>query len=739
MRRFIQGVSAISVALWLSGCSALVKPGPALTVNVTGAFSTIQANSAPVQLNAVITNGENGVKWTLSIGGSECSPDCGTLVAASKLSSNLVATYTPPQTPPTNQVATITATSVHDRRVKFAFNFTILPTTVVSVDPKFTSVIIGGPSIAVTATVTNDPANAGVTWTLTAGGADCSPACGKLTVSVNNPLVANYQPPPALPSGAAANPTITATSVTNTNASDGFSFTINGTSALLKGSYAFLLRGFDVAGSPMVMAGSVTSDGNGNITAGEFDVDNDGGITHAPSPLTGTYTVTGTNGIFRGAIDITSFKFPNSTSDIILKFALSADGTNGSVVELDGVGYRNSGTIQLQDSAAISAAPSGSFAFGLDSDAPIGGRTVEVGQLVFGAGGSVSGLVDESKAADASPRYAAAPIDSGTVGSPDSSGRGTLSITVAGTTSQYAYYVVNAKQLNLIQTDPSPTLGTAQGGVARQQQSLTATSIFGNSVLQWTGMDAVPGTQDIGPSVLIGVMNVAPGNQNGSFFNLTFDSNDLGIILANHPATGFVSTFDPATGRGHIHVAGGFQTGFVNEATFYLYDQGAGFIIDSDLSTPDGTPPDQTSTNNAFSGTFVAQAKGPFTMQDFSGVLILRSGASAIPLIPNITAGLEVVLDTNQGKDFLNGLGDLTSSDSQVGNAPDIEFTGISLIPNGTSKTGRGFAQFPAGFFGDFSSSNLRNAVFYMIAPNQFVLIGRDPGINSGVSFFTPE
>jgi len=705
-------------------------------VDVPGAFSTIQANSAPVQLIAVVSNGEHGVKWTLSIAGSNCSPDCGTLVPASKLSSNQVATYTPPQVPPTNQIATITATSVHDTRVKFTFNFTILPTTAVSVAPKFTSVIIGGPAVSVTATVTNDPANAGVSWTLTAGGSNCSPACGVLTVPPDTPLVASYLPPATLPSGAAANPTITASSVSNPNASDGFSFTINDTIALLNGSFAFLLRGFDVAGSPMVMAGSVTADGKGNISSGEFDVDNDGGITHAPSPLTGTYALTATNGVFRGAITITNFKFPNSTSNIVLKFVLSADGTNGSVVELDGVGYRNSGTIQLQDPSAISAAPSGPFAFGLDSDAPIGGRTVEVGQIVFGPAGTVSGLVDESKAADPSPRYSAAPIDSGTVSSPDSSGRGTLSLTVAGTTSQYAYYVVNSKQLNLIQTDPSPTLGTAQGGVARQQQSLTANSIFGNSVLQWTGMDAVPGTQEIGPSVLIGVMNVAPGNENGSFFNLEFDSNDIGIILAVHPATGFVSTFDPSTGRGHIHVAGGFQTGFVNEATFYLYDQGAGFIIDSDISTPDGTPPDQTSTNNAFSGTFLAQSKPPFTMSSsISGVVILRSGASAIPLIPNISAGFSV--DVQDG--ILNGIGDLTSSDSQTGNAPDVQFTGQYLFPNGTSTSGRGFARFPAPFFGDFSSSNPRNAVFYMIGPNQFVLIGRDSGVNSGVSFFTPE
>jgi hypothetical protein len=725
----------MSVVIWLSSCSSISNQSrPELTVDIPNAFTTIEANSAPVRLEAVVHNSGEGVKWELSLAGTACSPICGTLVPLSSDRANLVATYTPPEVPPVNQVATIKAISFLNTSKQFVFNFTITPSVVVTIAPKFASVIIGGPSVLVSANVENDPANAGVTWTLTAGGTDCTPACGSLSVPQGSLLSVTYQPPATLPAGAAANPTLTATSVTNPKISDSFSFTINGAVALLKGSYAFLLRGFDVAGSPMCMAGSVTSDGNGNITAGEFDVDNDGGITHAPSPLTGTYTLTPSAGVLRGAITITNFKFPNSTSDIILKFTLSADGSNGTVVELDGVGYRDSGTIQLQDPAALTGSiPTGSFAFGLDSDAPVGGRIVEAGQLVLASGGTVSGLVDQSKAADPSPRYSATPIDSGTTSAPDSSGRGTLSVTISGTTSTYAYYVVNSGQLNLIQTDPGHTFGTAQAGVARLQKSLTANSIFGNSVIEWTGMDVEPVTQVIGPEVLIGVMNVAPGNQNGSFFNLTFDSNDLGIILSNHPATGFVSSFDPATGRGLIHVAGGFQTGFVNDATFYLYDQGAGFIIDSDISTPTGTPPNLTSTNNAFSGTFVPQSGAPFGSNSISGGLILRSGASAIPLIPNITAGFTV--DTADG--ILNGLGDLTSADSQTGNAPDVQFTGQYLAPSAT--LGRNLARFPAPFFGDFSNSNGQNAVYYMIAPNQFVLIGAQSGINSGVSFFTPQ
>jgi hypothetical protein len=181
-----------------------------------------------------------------------------------------------------------------------------------------------------------------------------------------------------------------------------------------------------------------------------------------------------------------------------------------------------------------------------------------------------------------------------------------------------------------------------------------------------------------------------------------------------------------------INVAGGFQTGFVNTATFYLWDNATGFIIDSDLSTSAPTPPNLTSTNNAFSGTFVPQSLPPFDNTSLSGGLILRSGGSAIPKIPNVTA--EVTVDNAKG--LFSVLGDLTSIAS--GNLPNVSFGGSYSVVN-SPLAGRGTAQLPAGFFGDFTSGQQLNAVFYFIAPNQFVLIGAQSGVESGVTFFTPQ
>jgi len=342
----------------------------------------------------------------------------------------------------------------------------------------------------------------------------------------------------------------------------------------------------------------------------------------------------------------------------------------------------------------------------------------------------VTGLVDQSKAGNINPQYTAAQVGAGsTATAPDQTGRGTLTLIVDGNSTLYAYYVVNAGLLELIEADHGLVFGTAQAGVARSQNLpfTNATVDTGASVIQITGMDVVSGTQTIGPDVIIGVMSLS----NESFFNLTFDSNDLGQILTEHPATGTIASFDPSTGRGQISVPGGFQTGFVNTAVFYLWDSGKGFIIDADPSTT-MAPPDETVTNNAFSGTFVTQM-APLQPQPVTGNMLGLFGASAIPAIPN----LELAFNVNAGAGTYAANGSLTSLDSQVGNSPNVSFDGNFSVTD--LVLGHRRASFPSGVFGDFSSSQLRPASFYIVGSNQIVLIGQQSNTQSGVAFFDPQ
>jgi hypothetical protein len=729
MRRFCKLAIVVALIAALSDCAGNPFPNP-ISLTVSNSFSSIQTGAAPVTLTATVSNDKHnaGLKWTLTLGNLACSPACGSL--APSASPSFTAVYTPPATVPTNQSATITVASLADPTKVFIFNFTIIappPVIQVTITNKFTTQAVGGLQVTVDATVTNDSMNAGVTWTLTAGGGNCSPACGTLTPSSVPPTAsfsAVYVPPATQPTGASASPTITATSVTDTTINDSFNFSIVSGVGLFNGPYAFLVRGYDIAGSPMVMAGSFTTDGNGNVTGGELDFNDGGGVTSVASPITGTYTTDTTfHNVVRGTLTISSYTFPNSSNHIVLRFVLSSDATRGRILELDGSGFINSGTLIRQDPAALTAASvAGSYAFGLDSDAPVGGRTVEDGQLVIAQGGAVTGIVDQSKAGNATPTYSATPIAAGsTATSPDPSGRGTLSLTVSNTTSLYAYYLVNAGQLDLIQIDPGHTFGTVQAGTALAQAQLTSSSVntIGPSVLQMTGMDSPTGTQNIGPDVIIGVMTVF----SGTTFNVTFDSNDLGNILTNHPAPGTISSFDPTTGRGVITVIGGFNTGFMNSAVFYLYDAGKGFIIDADPSTNTGI------TNNAFSGTFTTQTQN-FVL---SGNLIGGSVGSAIPDIPNFEAALNVNGQTGAA----TAIGDLTSLPSELGNVTDVSFSGTFLITN--YPLGYGTATLPAGLFTPTASSQPGPASFYMLGPNQFVLIGTQNGVYSGISFFDPE
>jgi hypothetical protein len=739
MRYSVSILFVLPLLVCLMSCAGTVSRNSDVRVVIENVFpdNSIQVGSPAVTLIAMVTNDprNSGVTWNLSAANVPCSPSCGTLVPMGRTGLTYSATYTPPSTAPPNQQAVISATSVDDPVENYSFIFTIIPPTSVTITDKFSSIIAGNPGVVLNATVSNDSTDAGVTWTLTAGGSNCSPSCGTLVASAAPSFSALYTPPAAVPAGSNANPTITATSVENSSANDNFSFAIDTANSLLSGSYVFLLRGYDsFSGNPMAMAGAVTADGNGNITSGELDFNNDGGITHVPSPATGNYVIDNSfNGITRGTIEISSFTFPSSDIDLKFRFTISSDQKRGHIIEFDGSGYLNSGTIELQDSSAKSTVPSGNFAFGLDSDAPLAGRTVAAGQLIFGANGVTGGVIDQSKAGNPQPTYSAEPVSSSSVGAPDSNGRGTLSMTVNGLTNDYAYYVVDSDQIRLIEIDTGLNYGTVQAGTAILQKTLTASSIQSTSVLQLTGMDEPSGTDTPGPDVIIGVMNISAQNN----FTLTFDSNDLGSVLISHPAAGTITSFDPTTGRAIVSDPGGFESGFVDSAVIYLYDHGDGFAIDTDISTPDGTPPNQAITNNAFSGTLTLQTGAPFSGANaLSGNLVAGFGASASSNIPNWDLGLAL----NSANATYAAAGELTSLPSEDGNAQGAQFSGSYEISNSTS--GHGAMTLPAAVFGDFVSGNTVTATFYLIAPNQFVLIqtsAQTPPLYSGVAFFDPQ
>lgn len=722
---------AIVVGLVCSGCAGFVGPRP-ITIAVQGKFQFVSVSSTPITLTATVDNDSTdnvGVAWSLTANGQSCVPVCGTLIVGA--APGFTATYTSPSIIPQGSLGhpTITATSVADGSKRYSFSFYInTPQPVaVTLTNVFQSIDAGAAAIQIDAQVANDPSNNGVTWTLTANGASCEPSCGTLTPAAAPSFAATYAPPATAPGGGNSSPTVTATSVTDFSKSTNCSFSIEpaakggggGSLQLLKGQFAFLLHGFDPTGANTGIAGSFTADGQGNITAGEIDVNHETGITPTLTGVSGTYTVdTSFKGVPRGAITFSSPAFPGAGGGPgVFRYVLSADGTRGNLVEFDATGDQVTGFFVQQDTSSFSDSEiAGKFAFGLDSDAPADG-VVEAGEFALSSAGSVTGgLADESQAGTPAPIFSAAAITGGFSAGPDPSGRAALTLASGGQSTLYAAYIVNSSEILLLEDDAGGAFGTVLAGIARAQHPLDANSVNGISVLQMTGIDFPSGTNTDGPASIIGVMTISGGNT----FSVIFDLNDLGSISAPEVSVSGSLTFDPTTGRATVSIPGGFNSGFLDSAVFYLYDAGKGFILDADPSNNNGI------TNEALSGSFTPQATGPFAASMLSGNMLVRAGGTPTSDNPSLIAAI----NTNSGGATFTGIADANSL-AAGGTQSGLPFDGSFTLTD--SVVGHGTAMVPASLFGDFTPNASYPAGFYIVSPNQIVLVGTQTGVYSGI------
>lgn len=712
-----------------------------ISVSIAPKFNSQTAGGPVVDLTATINNdlSNSGISWTLTAGGSNCSPQCGALTADPAPA--LTAHYQPPATAPSgaNAQPTIAAASVADPGKSDSFSFTIVaPPISVSITNKFSTQTVGGPAVTVNAVVTNDASNAGVTWTLTSTAGACSPACGTLAPSAAPSFSAMYTPPTLPASGVNASPTITAKSVADSTKSDSFSFNIVTLSSLFNGAYVFQLRGFDASGSPMAVAGTIVSDGGGNISGGELD-SNDKFVASAVSSLGGTYTIDNSfNGIPRLTICIAlvsgACSMVGGANTVVLKCALSSDGTRGRIIEYDNSLRLTAGSLLQQDPAALAAANvAGSYAFGLDSDAGTStlagvtttGRIVEAGQFTLGVGTTsiTGGVADAAQAQQATfllGGVTAATIAAGPATVPDALGRGTLTLSINGNSNNYAYYIANAQQLNLIEIDAGGAFMTVQSGTAQRQKALNANSINMTSVAALTGTAPFNGATS--SAVIIGVLTITGGTSAST----SFEQNFAGAVSSTPGTTSgsVFSPFDPATGRGLL-----LDT-FFHSAAIYLYDVGKGFMIDITAGT-----------SRAYSGPLIPQATGPFSVQgDIAGNYIAVAGGSSISGIPNLDFAATFDASGNYSTEV-----DFTNANLSVGSNGQVQnftFTGYQYTLNDPN-LGRGQISFPPGDFGDFTSGQTVIGSFYLIGPRQFVAIGQGPGGNggdpSGILFFDPQ
>jgi hypothetical protein len=416
----------------------------------------------------------------------------------------------------------------------------------------------------------------------------------------------------------------------------------------LQGTYAFMLRGFDNK-QPAVITGSMTLDGNGNVTAGEEDITRGASASQALPISSGSYAVgiTTSNGAItynRGCVQLTTsagtvtFDFTvggctnhyseggaPATSDNACGMAQNAQATNipagtfstGRVIESnDGTGTsaQLSGILRAQDTSSFATGLSGPYAFGLGGWDSAQGHFAVAGSLQASSSALTAVAADVDDAGTLGSQLTGG---SGTLAAADANGRISGSLTVGsamGSVSlDLALYMVSQNEAFVVTTDPLSAAHPLLSG-----EAITTASTFSNASLQNSHMLRMEGLSSAGPDVSIGVLTLdGQGGVSGTVYE------DQAGTLGTTSVSGAYSV-DGTTGRANFFAAQG-QTLGAHAFVVYLIPASAnllrsacsnpascitGFLVGTDNSAQDGVLEFQTPA---------VAPPPPFTNRDVTG------------------------------------------------------------------------------------------------------------------------
>jgi hypothetical protein len=560
----------IAASVGLSGCginSGSSGGNAAIQVAIASAPSAMFVNDHTEI--SVTTNDTAGVTWT-------CVPDssCGAF-AASQTMNAAANTYTAPAQIPSGNLVTLTATSVSDSTKSASAHVTINAASGIQVAwntfPSSPLMVAGTESLEVQ--VQGDSGNAGINF-------NCTPVkvCGsfsQITVGApqNGVYVVDmvYTAPANVPPGIVA--TLFATSNADNAQSVGTPVTIvNPISnvSTLSGTFAFMNRGIDANGYNGV-AGSVTLDGQGNVTGGEFDsVDPSAVISVAILP-SGSLDISGNPSVSGYTLDqfghgILTLEFNyNGTAYEMIYSVTATSNSHAMLSEVDEMGDLT-GTLDLQSGNFSAAQFAGNYSFVSAGENIAKSVPMNFGGIFAADGASSigSGTLD----INAAGTYRTGPFTASFT-PPDSYGRGTLTFASASPLS-FAYYIVGPEVVRLVEIDATTgvTAGTAYG-----QGSNSSVS---NAQLAGKYVFALHGYGVNGANGMAGQF-VADGSGN---FAGVLDSNDAGVATLAAPLTGATYSFS-GNARGSIANQDGSFT-----ANVYMTDPNINLL---DPSNPKGT------------------------------------------------------------------------------------------------------------------------------------------------------
>ncbi len=222
--------------------------------------------------------------------------------------------------------------------------------------------------------------------------------------------------------------------------------------ASLSGHYAFTIGGADSFGNPFAQGGVFTSDGNGTITGGVIDTNDNGNRNLNVSVASASYTVDPNFG--RVAMPLTY----GSASTNFAAYV----GSNGilELISLD-PNFMDSGVGFLRTNTAT---PQGSFALNLTGVIiSSGGEEDVAGQLMIPSNSAPTGNLAIN---NSGTLVTGTPLGSASsFGVAGSNGRGTASVASHLATFPLIYYTIDGNNVLLFESDSSRTM---VGALARQ-------------------------------------------------------------------------------------------------------------------------------------------------------------------------------------------------------------------------------------------------------------------------------
>ena len=472
------------------------------------------------------------------------------------------------------------------------------------------------------------------------------------------------------------------------------------TNSLFSGTYTFFFQGFDAAG-PVAIAGTLTSDGNGNITSGFADSNRVEGIV-PNTALSGTYSmgISGADG--RGVLHLIVNPSVQAPLHIDYQLVMESDGTirmienNDTNTNTDIYSTHGAGVLKrISQSTFTAGSFNGNYAFEV-SGQDFNANPAALAGVMHADG--VSNLTPITADINDAGTLSQLQSPSGTFSYTATTLRGTATLlyALAGksqTQLQFAFYFVSSSDVFFVETDvPSITdqFPRLAGEAILQQTGATfgAKSFAGESVVTGSGLNGK------NSSVMAGLLTAPACDGATADASLSYDQNAGGTISAVAPAasTCIVASNGRAT----------FPTLDPRIGVAYLTGPGQGFLLGGDAAVTTGllelqTP--ATYTASMVEGSYALSASSPRDTNTPATVGQLASTGNS---------ALVGTLDE----------ADAPGKPAHLGQALQLNINSVATNGRGTMVS-NSVAGFPA------------NLVFYMLSPSQIRLISLDSNPNN--------